>query len=620
MWGQKIAGATLATGKVAAMSAPARGRAFPALLRPGAIGRVELASRIILPAMDMNLCEDGEITEGEINHYERVARGGVAMVITGSGAVEYPHGATSTKQPDLSSDACIPGLRRMADAVHGAGSRLCIQLCHHGKSARLDMAASRDVLVPSMPEAAPDLSALADCTMRELGLLAAAAGGNAPTFRAATDEDLAVTTGAFAAAAVRAQTAGADAVEIHAAHGYLLSSFLSPAENRRTDRWGGSIENRARLTVEVIRAVREAVGSDLAVLVRLSGQEFGDDQALSVGDAVAIARLCEQAGADAIHVTGYGVNPFADFTEGPLPSAEGAYRTQTTAIQAAVNIPVIAVGRISPELADDMLSSGQCEFVSMGRQLLADPDLATKLGDGRREQVRPCINCYVCVEQNFFDRPPICAVNPALGRAEPDPAVAATARHVLVVGGGPAGMESARVAAERGHRVTLMEASGQLGGTAWVSQLTTPANGPLVAWLETEIERLGVEVLLSTPATAQTVRDLGPDVVVVATGAVRARPAVPGADLPHVSTGDDLRALLLGEDSDRWSAGLTGLSRAARMLRISSDPERLRSLTKRWMPLGRRIVVVGGGLVGLELSELLAWRSAKPHSRSRPTM
>ncbi len=558
--------------------------------------------------MDMNMCADGVITDAEIAHYVARAKGGAALLITGSGAVAYPRGATSRKQPGLSEDHFIPGLRQLVDAVHEAGSLLCVQLCHHGKNARLDMIDDRSVLVPSIPEGRPDLSALADCTRSELTQLAATTAGRAPRFHEATEDDLVLAIDDFAEAARRAREAGADAVEIHAAHGYLLSTFLSPTDNRRTDRWGGSLENRAGLIVEVTAAVRAAVGSDVAVLVRISGQEFGSEDALTTADATASAVLSAAAGADAIHVTGYGTNSFANFTDGPLPEKIGAYRLQASAIKSALDIPVIAVGRITPELADEMLAAGDCDFVSMGRQLLADPDLVQKLRSGRQEQVRPCINCYVCVEQNFFDEPPICAVNPALAGHLPPFERAESSRSVLVVGGGPAGMEVARIARERGHRVTLLEAGTRLGGTAWFSQLTTPTNGPLITWLEHEIRRLGVDVVLSTRADVALVRSLAPDVVVVATGANRGRPDVSGAELPHVHTGDDLRALLLGEGFHGQPIRLRGLARLARAFRLTSDAGRIRELTRRWMPLGRNVVIVGGGLVGLELSEFLAVR------------
>jgi NADPH-dependent 2,4-dienoyl-CoA reductase/sulfur reductase-like enzyme len=330
---------------------------------------------------------------------------------------------------------------------------------------------------------------------------------------------------------------------------------------------------------------------------------------LTIAETVAAARLIEAAGANAIHITGYGRNSFANFTDGPLPDTVGAYREEAAAVKAAVRIPVIAVGRILPELAEEMLTVGDCDFVSMGRQLLADPDLVNKLRARRREAVRPCINCYVCVEQNFFDDPPVCAVNPELGRAERvDLTPVQLPRHVVVIGGGPAGMEAARIARIRGHRVTLLEATDRLGGTVWFSQLTTPANGPLVQWLVTELDRLGVVVQLETIADPASIAALRPDVVVVATGASRGLPDVPGANLDHVVTGDHLRSMMMGEPTPAQALWLRSALSAGRQLRITTDAGRVRALSKRYMPIGKNVVIVGGTLVGLELSLFLAER------------
>jgi 2,4-dienoyl-CoA reductase-like NADH-dependent reductase (Old Yellow Enzyme family) len=582
---------------------------FEHVLSPGRIGPVELPNRILMPAMDMNLCDDGAITDGEVAHYAARAAGGTAMVITGSGAVAFPVGAASRHQPGLSDDRFVPGLTRLVDAVHDAGGRICLQLCHHGKSARVDIADGRPLLVPSVPEGPDDMASLRDNTAEEIGRLIATTDGRTPTYHEADEDDLLWLIDQFAQAARRARQAGADAVEVHAAHGYVLSTFLAAADNRRSDRWGGSIEARARLTAEVTAAVRAAVGPDLAVLVRVSGREIGGPGALTTAEAVDAAGIFVEAGADAIHVTGWGRNPFADFTEGPLPDSVGAYRAQAAAMRAAVDVPVIAVGRILPETAEEMIAGGECDFVSMGRQLLTDPDLVGKLRSGRRSSIRPCINCYVCVEQNFFDAAPRCAVNPALGHEQAAVmAPAHTPRHVLVVGGGPAGMETARVAAGRGHRVSLVEAGDRLGGTAWFSQLTTPANGPLVDWLAGELDRLGVEVRLRQRVTAASVGELDPDVVVVATGARRGRPAVPGADLPHVQTGDALRAAITGEPHPDQAWWRRWLLRGGRWARLTTDPGRIRALSRRWMPVDGRVVVIGGGLVGLELAEFLADR------------
>jgi NADPH-dependent 2,4-dienoyl-CoA reductase/sulfur reductase-like enzyme len=282
------------------------------------------------------------------------------------------------------------------------------------------------------------------------------------------------------------------------------------------------------------------------------------------------------------------------------------------AIRRAVGIPVIAVGRIDPETAERAIAEGHCDFVAMARQLLADPQLPAKLAAGRRREIRPCVHCYTCVGQIFVNEPVKCAVNPECAR-EDELAIAPAkqARRVLVVGGGPAGMEAARVAALRGHRVTLVERERHLGGTVFFSSLVYEPNGELAAWLAAELRRLGVEVRLGVEASPELVRGFGADAVVIAVGARREPSALPGGDLPHVLSGDALRALLAG--GREAAAALSPLQRlvvgAGRgLLRLGERPDRVRELSKRWMPLGRRVAVVGGGIVGLELAEFLLER------------
>lgn len=585
---------------------------FSHLLSSGRIAGLELSNRVLLPAMDMNLCVEGEISDGEISHYRARAAGGTAMVITGTGAVAWPIGATSRHQPAFSDDTYIPGLRRLAEAVHEAGGKLCMQLCHHGKTASVDTADGRPQLVPSLLEGSVDMSALRDNPMEELMALATATQGKKATYKVADEDDLAWVIDQFAQAARRVQAAGVDAIEIHAAHGYLLSTFLSRGYNRRTDRWGGSLENRARLTCEVVRAVKKVVGSQYPVLVRVNGHEYGLVNGLTATETARAAALIEEAGADAIHVSANAHNPFSDFTEGPLPAAVAQYREIAHTVKQHVTIPVVAVGRMLPEVAEEMIANGECDFVSMGRQLLADPNLVNKIRSGDRPSVRPCINCYVCVEQNFFDGTPKCAVNPALGNetlAVLRPAD--RVRRVTIIGAGPAGLEAARVLAERGVVVTIIDKSDRLGGTVWFSQLTTPANALLIDWFTYEMQRLGVTIRLGEVATPDVIATTKPDAVIVATGARRGRPDVPGADLAHVLTGDILRGLITGEAGTDTSSlspmarRIVHLGRAARLL---NNADRIRSLSKRWMPVGKRVVVIGGGLVGLELAEFLAER------------
>lgn len=584
------------------------------LLSQGRIGSVTLANRIVMPAMDQNMCDDGEITDGNIAHYEARAAGGVGLLILETSAVAWPIGATSIHQPALSDDKFIPGLARLADAVHRYGSKMFVQICHHGKTAGVDAIQDREQIVPSvpLPDDPSDMSAIA---MSELMMMAKQTGGKYPQRREATTDDIAWVVDQFAEAAHRVQKAGLDGVEIHAAHGYLISTFLSPRYNKRTDEYGGSLENRARLLVEVIGAIKAKCGADFPVIARLDGVEYAEG-GITLEESTEYARIAEEAGADAIHVSAVSPNAMgAGFTDGPLPWQADQYIGFAARVKLKVKVPVIAVGRIMPDAAEKHLANEDCDFVAMGRQLLADPEIPAKLRSGRPDRVRTCINCFVCVAQNFWDGTPICAVNAQLGHydeAKPKPVT--DRQNIVVVGGGPAGMEAARIAASRGHRVTLLEKAPHLGGTARFSSLTTPMNAELVRYLSTEMNELDVDVRLSTPVTASLLRELNADVVIVATGARRERPQIPGAESNHVLTGDDLRGMLTGDDPaatkrlDFIARCMVSVGRTFGFLR---DMTKLRTWSKRWMPVGKNVVVIGGGLVGVEIAEFLAERSRK---------
>lgn len=584
------------------------------LLRPGRIGPIETRNRIVMPAMDQNLCDDGRIVDGNIAHYEARAKGGVGLLILETSAVAWPVGATSIHQPALSRDDFIPDLARLADAVHSHGAKMVVQCCHHGKTAGVDAIQEREQIVPSipMPDDPFDISAL---SMDELMRMAAQTGGKQPVRREATTDDLAWVVDQFADAAARVQRAGFDGIEIHAAHGYLISTFLSPRYNRRTDEYGGSVENRARLLQEIVRAVRTRCGDGFGIIVRIDGNEYADG-GITPELAARHAELAEAAGADGIHVSANSPDAMGKgFTDGSLPWTTDQYIGFAKVVKSSVSIPVIAVGRLLPDAADGHIADGSCDFVSMGRQLLADPEIPVKLQAGRPDRVRTCINCYVCVAQNFWDGTPICAINAELGHYDELPLpMAERRRTVVVIGGGPGGMEAARVAAIRGHRVTLLEKSPHLGGTARFSSLTTPMNAELVRYLSTELNELDVDVRLNTPVTADLLRELGADKVIVATGARRERPQVPGAEQSHVFSGDDLRGILTGDDPSAlarlpWHQRL--LVSMGRRLGFLADMRRVRDMSRRWMPVGRHVVVVGGGLVGVELAEYLVERGRK---------
>jgi len=588
------------------------------LLSPTRIGTLALKNRIAMAPMGVELVEaDGAVREPTIAYYEARARGGAGLLITENTSAAYPRGANSAHEIAVSHDKYLPGLTALAEAVHKHGAKLAIQLAFHGKIARLDVSQGRPLIVPSEPRFHIDLRGLGELTQQELAWMMSANTGTGGKYQAATRADIAQITHDFADAALRAKRAGIDAVELHASHGYLFSSFLSPGWNFRDDEYGGALENRARLLCEVIRACKQRAGADFPIWARLDAHEYGEPGGITLPEAVRTAQLAADAGADAIHVSAYAAsNLGTHFLDAPLPHVENAYVDFASAVKAAVRVPVIAVGRIEPETANRLIRDGKADLVSFGRKLLADPEMPNKLAAGKRGAVRPCVYCYTCVAQAFFDKPVRCAVNPEAGKESERSAFLATPvaqkKRVLVVGAGPAGMEAARVAALRGHAVTLIEKSEQLGGTLRFAALPYEPNERLLRYYEEVIRSAPIALRLGTEATPALVRELRPDVVVAAVGARRERAAIPGADQEHVFDGDDLRALLTGEDAREASGKLSLFGRlaatAGRLTGISADPAKLREASRAYMPVGQRVVVIGGGLVGAELAEFLCER------------
>jgi 2,4-dienoyl-CoA reductase-like NADH-dependent reductase (Old Yellow Enzyme family)/thioredoxin reductase len=594
-------------------------RSFRHLLAPGRIGSLQLRNRIIMSPMGSNLAEkDGHLGERIKRYYEERARGGAGLIIVGVGAIAFPAGACNPNQVAISDDVYLPGLTDLADRIHRSGAKLAIQLQHAGKVATQDIGAGRPLWVPSLlPPKVGDL--FEDLTPEEVGGVTEyfARPGAKLRFHEMSERDIAALVEMFATAADRARRAGFDAVEIHAAHGYILSSFLSPSTNRREDAYGGPLENRGRLLVEVIRAVKGRVGVGFPVWCRLDAKEFRTERGISIEDGRRAAELAEAAGADAIHVSAYA-DPTSGvaFTDAPLVHQPCGYVSLAEGIKKRVKVPVIAVGRIEPEEAEAILTAGKADFIAMGRKLLADPELPIKLGEGRREDIRPCIYCYTCVGKIFLNQSNCCAVNPATGReAEFGIKPAETPRRVLVVGGGPAGMEAARVAALRGHRVTLCEKSERLGGTLVFSSLVYEANGKLAEYLERQVREFGIDLRMGQEVTSRFVEQHQPDVILVAVGAGHRDPAIPGEDRPHVLAGGDLRDLMTGGDGHgaegKLSLGQRVIVGAGRLLGLADHVSFIRALTRRWMPVGKRVAVIGGGLVGVELAEFLCERGRR---------
>ena len=525
---------------------------YPHLLSPGRIGTMSLRNRILMcPMGDDQATDGGYVTPQQVAYFEARARGGVALLIVGSVGITAPEGLASPHQSAIGNDSFVEGWAELANRVHKHGAKVALQLVHNGKAAVEDLLAGRPLMVPSLPtkQGGADslMGMLTPGEASRMGTPASVTGAKL-VLHEMTADDIQAMAERYANAVARAARAGIDGCELHAGHGYLIDNFLSPTTNRREDEYGGPVENRARFLVEIIEATRRKVGNDYPLWCRINGEElFIDGENLD--DACRVAELAEAAGADAVHVSAYADPARAiGYTEAHATHIPGRFIPLAEAVKKRVEVPVIAVGRIEPDEAETLISQGRADFVAMGRKLLADPDLPNKLVAGTPEAIRPCMYHYRCISQ-IFERSKIrCAVNSLTGfEADRKIEPARDPHRVLVIGGGPAGMEAARLASLRGHEVVLAEASGSLGGRFALAARTAEPNKALLRWFEGEMERQHVEVRLETRVQSEDVGGMGFDEVYVATGARWPRPEVPGAELSHVKTVDEIRPWLCDE-------------------------------------------------------------------------
>jgi 2,4-dienoyl-CoA reductase-like NADH-dependent reductase (Old Yellow Enzyme family)/NADPH-dependent 2,4-dienoyl-CoA reductase/sulfur reductase-like enzyme len=580
---------------------------FPHLLSPGKIGPMALRNRIAVTAMGVSLSEeDASVGERLIAYHEEQAKGGSALIILGASGVAWPIGCVTGSQTAISEDRFIPGLAALADRVHAHGAKVAAQLHHGGLVAGYSARWGHPLWAPAMPK--PPKGNFTDYFLMEE--FAGFAGMKAPTIKVLEPDDIALVIEQFGQAARRAREAGLDGIEIHAGHGYLLSSFISPYTNNRTDEFGGSLENRMRLPLAVLRAVLDQAGPDMAVWVKLDSREIGKPGGITIDDAKTSAKMLEAAGAHAITVSAYhdtGVGKL--HSESNIPHIEEANLPATDEIGRALSIPVIGLGRIDVDAADRAIGQGRFDFVAMGRKLLADPDLPRKLTQGDADKVRPCIYCYTCVSAIYTGESARCAVNPETGFEYLGAPPRGPMRHVAVIGGGPGGMEAARRLRMLGHKVTLLEKSNRLGGTLRFAALAYEPNERILDWLQSEIAESDITVQLGVEATPAMLTAMAVDHVIVATGAVRGMPPIPGHDHDNVYSGDDMRALVLGQDLDALKRKTGLFTRLATKMGaatgMTANLDFVRKASRQWMPLGKRIVIIGGELVGIELAEFL---------------
>lgn len=517
-----------------------------ALFSSATIGGMSVRNRFAMPPMGTNYATwTGDVTDRLIAYHAERARGGVGL-ITVEFSYVHPTGRISYYALGVHEDTLIPGLRQLTDAIHSEGARASIQIAHGGRRCKSAITGTQPLGASPIP-----------CV-----------GGEVP--RELAPAELETVTSWFVQAARRVAEAGFDAVTLHLAAGYLLESFISPYSNKRTDRYGGSLERRMRFPLEILAQVRGQLGRDFPVICRLCVDEFVEG-GLALAEAQRAAQLLEKAGADAIDTaagipeTMYAVGP-------PMALPRGWLTSHARAIKESVGIPVFAVGRLGdPLLAERTLRDGSADFISVGRPLLADPELPNKAKDGRLEDIHPCIACNEgCFQRLYSQQDVSCVVNPRAGREPLFPAGRALRfRKVLVAGGGPAGMMAALTAVARGHRVTLCERQAQLGGQLSMGHVPPHKEEirTLRDHLASQLAKSAVEVRFQTAATPELVREVGAEVVIVATGARPVQPKIPTVDSRIIAAWD----VLSGREF-----------------------------------VGQKVVVIGGGEVGCELAELLA--------------
>jgi 2,4-dienoyl-CoA reductase-like NADH-dependent reductase (Old Yellow Enzyme family)/thioredoxin reductase len=519
---------------------------FEALFSPFRIGNVELKNRIVMPPMATNFAgEDGSVNDRHIAYYVKRAKGGVGYITFEHTGV-LKQGRAFPNMALIDSDQHIPSFKKLVEAVHQEDGKIMIQINHAGRQTSASITGSPIVAPSAIP-----------CPVRK----------EMP--QALSFEEIQMIVEAFGEAARRVKETGADGVEIHMAHGYLINQFLSPFSNKREDEYGGDADRRMRMAIEVLRTVRNQVGPDFTVLCRLSADEYIEG-GLKINGSKEIAKALERSGADALHISacvaasGYLNHP-------PYYAEEGIFVPLAQGIKSVVGIPVITVGRIrTPELANQILEENKADLISMGRALIADPNLPVKALQGKTEEIIPCISCNRCI-LSIRKGALQCAVNPETGREEIFQIQKTDhPKKVWIIGGGPAGMKAAEIASFRGHQVALYEEQEKLGGRFLLAAIPPKKQilKEFIGYLIRQVENLPVKIVLGKPFDTALLEKERPDVVILATGAKPFFPPIDGIG--------DTQAISVEE--------------------VLSDP----------IHLGNKILIVGGGGIGAEVADYLS--------------
>lgn len=523
------------------------------ITEPIQVGKLVFKNRMVMAPMETRLSTPiGDVSQEMCDYYAERAKGGAAAIIVENTFVDSIASRSSLVSSGLNTDHLIAGKYRLAEAIKSNGAIAILQLSHGGLQANGAAVPGQEALAPSA--------------------VASKFVGRMP--RALTVEEIVGIEDAFAQAARRAKQAGFDGVEIHGAHGYLICSFLSQYTNKRTDEYGGTRENRARFALNIIRKIREQVGEDFLVGFRISGAEYVDG-GMTVEDSTAFGKMFEEQ-VDYIHVSVGNYETMATWMISPMYRPAGAIIDLAAAMKRSVTkCRVIAVNALTAETAEDLLEKDEADLVAFGRPLIADPELPNKIMQNRIEDIRPCMRGHEgCISLFFAGCPIRCEVNPQVGR-ERDYQINKNCekKNIVIIGGGMAGMEAARVADLYGHKVTLIEKSGELGGhfiEASEPEFKSEARGVL-NWEIRQVEKSNVNVIMNTEATEDMVRSMKPDAVIIAVGSDYMIPPIPGIE--NTITAD----------------------RALRDKTAVKD----------------NVVVIGGGLVGSETAPDLAKKGKK---------
>lgn len=534
---------------------------FKCLFSKTKIGNMALKNRIAFGEIATG-GTNGHISKTTTDFYVERARGGVGLIMVGGISIDIS-GAIGKYQARIDDDKYIPALKELVRLVHEAspGIKIGVELMHVGRQMNIHSSQVIPGMTPVSPSAG--IKYLGDIEPREL-----------------TIKQIQFLESQYIEAAKRVKEAGFDCVELHGAHGYLINQFLSPFCNERNDRYGGTLENRVRFSSEIIQGIKQKCGKDFPVLMKINVEDYmKQDGAITLEYAKTFAPLLAKAGVDELHVTCGQHESYIPAT-GPYMIPRGVYADFAAEIKGIVNIPVGVINRINdPVVAEHILSSGKADIIWMTRALIADPEFPDKAAEGRVDEIRTCIACNTCIDlalqghgQDYWK----CAINPHAHR-ESSVAITKTlkSKRVLIVGGGPAGMEAARTLALIGHNVTLWEKGRELGG-----QLILAAMPPhkeefnsLTRYYSSQLNKLGVKVELRKEATATLVKELLPDAIIIATGSNMLIPKIPGVRGENVVSARDV---------------LAGKAK-----------------------VGNRVIVLGGGEVGLETAQFLAAKGKK---------